>query len=58
MLVWLRPVCLQMYVCVKVCVRVSVHTRVSGTSVAAACPNLRSQLGALVIIQPLPLLQH
>lgn len=38
--------------------RVRACTCVWGTSVAAACTNLRSQLGALVIIQPLPLLQH
>lgn len=43
-------VCAARLVCVCVCVR--------GTSVAAACSNLRSQLGALVIIQTLPLLQH
>lgn len=53
-------------VCVDACVRVCVYPVVSclcssvvcHTSVAAVCSNLRSQLGALVIIKTLPLLQH
>lgn len=44
------------FVCVRpVCFHVC---RVCHTSVAAVCSNLRSQLGAPVIIQTLPLLRY
>lgn len=48
-----RPVCFHVR-----CVCAAQLWRVRHTSVAAVCSNLRSQLGAPVIIQTLPLLRY